>query len=352
MHLTLSGAPSESDISANMARLGALGLEVHVSEMDVRLAVDAGGNASAADLASQATLYQNVFAACQANANCTAFLTWGVTDLHSWIPSSFPGFGAGLLLDAQYNPKPAYTAVSGAMHPAAAPPPEISPNGIVIHGGTSAAVSPGALADLYGANLSSGEATAPDGAALPTTLGGIQVTVNGTPAPLYYVSPGQVDFQIPYAIAPGPALVRVAAGNSASTAAGITVQPAAPSLLTYVDSQGNTRAVAQNQDYSINSSGNCAAPGSYLTVYLIGSGPLDNPIASGAAPASPLSHETLATTATLGSTPATVTFAGMAPGFVGLMQVDLQAPAVSGDLPLEIQIGSFASNQALLCVGR
>ncbi|MGA3019958.1 MAG: hypothetical protein ABSF62_22800, partial [Bryobacteraceae bacterium] len=165
---------------------------------------------------------------------------------------------------------------------------------------------------------------------------------------------GQVVFQIPYSGAPGPALVQVISSGAAGRSAGITVQPAAPSLLTYVDGSGNTRAVAQNQDSSINSSTNCAAPGSYVTVYMMGSGPLDNPIPSGAAaPSSPLSKETLATTFTLGTaTPANAIFAGMAPLFVGLMQVDLQAPTVSGDLPLQIQVGTFASNQALLCVGR
>jgi endo-1,4-beta-xylanase len=351
MHLELAGAPSESDISANMARLGALGLEVHVSEMDVRLAVDANGNASAADLASQAALYQNVLAACQANSNCTAFLTWGVTDLYSWIPGSYPGYGAGLLLDRQYTPKSAYTSVSGALRSTSAVTrPAINPDGIVIHGGTSANVSPGSLADIYGTNLASAPAVAP-GTPLAAALGNVQVTVNGTAAPLYYVSSGQVDFQIPYSIAPGPVLVRVTSNGTTGGSAGITVQPAAPSLLTYVDASGKTWAVAQNQNYTVNSSTNCAAPGSYVTAYLIGSGPLNNAIPSGAAaPASPLSSETLTTTATLGTTPATVTFAGMAPGFVGLMQVDLQAPNVSGNLPLQIQVGTFVSNQALLCV--
>jgi uncharacterized protein (TIGR03437 family) len=351
MHLGLTGAPSQSDVSANMARLGALGLEVHVSEMDVRLAVDANGNASAADLASQATLYQNVLAACQANTNCTAFMTWGVTDLHSWIPSSFPGFGAALMLNPQYGPKSAYNSISAALRSNSTARPVITPGGIVIHAGTSATVSPGTLADMYGTNLASAPALTP-GLPLNTTLGNVQVTVNGTPAPLYYVSSGQVDFQIPYSVLPGPALVRVTSGATAGGSAGITVQPAAPSLLTYVDGSGSTRSVAQNQDYSLNTSTNCAAPGSYLTVYMLGSGPLDNPIASGAAASStPVSNETLKTTATVGATPAIVTFAGMAPGFVGLMQVNVQAPNVSGNLPIQIQVGAFVSNQALLCVG-
>jgi len=320
--------------------------------MDVRLLVDTAGNATPADLASQATLYQNVFAACQANSNCTAFLTWGVTDLHSWIPSSFLGYGAGLLLDQQYSRKPAYNSVSGNMQTAgaAATRPVIFPGGIVIHASASAPVSPGSLVDIYGTNLAAAPVTTP-GLPLGTTLGNVQVTVNGTLAPLYYVSPGQVDFQVPYAIPPGPALVQVSSNGTAGGSAGITVQQAAPSILTWVDAAGNTRAIAENQDYSLNTSTNCAAPGTYATVYMMGSGPLDNPVASGAAaPSSPLSRETLTTTATVGSAPATVPFAGMAPMWVGLMQANLQVPAVNGDLPVQVQVGSFASNSALLCV--
>jgi adhesin/invasin len=66
----------------------------------------------------------------------------------------------------------------------------------------------------------------------------------------------------------------------------------------------------------------------------------------------PLSSETLTTTATLGGIAAPVTFAGMAPGFAGLVQVNFQVPSQPGDLPLQITIGSAQSNQALFCVGR
>jgi endo-1,4-beta-xylanase len=354
MHVNPSDVPSESDISANMTRLGALGLEVHVSEMDVALQVDTNGNATAANLAAQATTYQNVFAACQANSNCTAFLTWGVTDLHSWIPGFEPGQGAALLLDQQYNHKPAYNSISASLQTgsASAARPVIYPGGIVIHASALAPVSPGTLADIYGTNLAAAAATTP-GLPLDATLGNVQVTVNGTPAPLYYVSPGQVDFQIPYAVAPGPALVQVTSNGAPGMSAGITVQQAAPSILTWTDSAGNVRAIAQNQDYSLNTSTNCAVPGSYVTVYMMGSGPLNNPIASGAAALSnPLSQETLTTTATVGNASASVPFAGMAPTFVGLMQVNLQVPAVSGDQPVQVQVGSFTSNSALLCVGK
>ena len=80
-------------------------------------------------------------------------------------------------------------------------------------------------------------------------------------------------------------------------------------------------------------------------------GPLDHAIPTAAAfPLSPLSNETLTTTATIGGAPAAVSFAGMTPQLLGLMQVNLQAPIVSGTLPLQIQVGTFVSNQPPLCV--
>ncbi len=347
MHVDTTSAPSASDISANMARLAALGLEVHITEMDVRVPVDANGNATAASLAAQATVYQSVVTACRANSNCTALLTWGVTDAYSWIPGSYPGFGDALLLDTHYNPKPAYVSAKAALDAATNTAlPQIATGGIVIHGGAFTSVSPGSLVDIYGNNLAPAPATAP-GVPLPTALGGVAVTVNSSAAPLYYVSNEQAIFQIPYETAPGPALIQVKTPAGSGASASITIQQAAPSILTY----GGNWAVAQNQDASVNSGSNCAAPGSYLTVYLIGSGPLDNPIPTGAAaPIAPLSRETLATNATIGGVNAPLAFAGMTPGFIGLTQINVQVPNVPGNLPLQVQIGGFTSNQANVCV--
>ena len=220
----------------------------------------------------------------------------------------------------------------------------------MIHASAVAPVSPGTLADIYGTYLAAAKTTTP-GLPLEPSLGNVQVTVNGTPAPLFYVSPGQVNFQIPYAISPGPALVQVTSNGTAGIAGGITVQQAAPSILTWVDSAGNTRALTQNEDYSLNTSTNCAAANTYFTVYMMGSGPVNNPVASGAAAtANPVSQETLTTTGTIGGVPVQSLFAGLSPTFVGLMQVSLPVPAVSGDLPVQVQLGPYTSNSALVCV--
>ena len=313
MHVTASGAPSADSISSNLKRLAGLGLEVHITEMDVRVPVPASAN----DLAAQATVYKNEASACLANSDCTALSTWGVSDANSWIPAAYPGFGAALLFDQQFQPKPAWTALADLFVPPLGSV-QVSSGGIVIHGGTSPKVSPGSLVDVYGSNLATVPVSAPAGAAtLPVTLGGVQVAINGTPAPLVYAGPSQIILQAPYSIAPGSATVVVTSNGTSSAPASMNVQVAAPSILTY----GANRAVVQNQDYSVNSSSNCAAPGTYATAYLMGSGPL--------------------------------IFAGMTPGLAGLMQVNFQVPGMPpGDLLLQVTIGGAQSNQGLFCVGQ
>ena len=114
MHRTLNPLDAAS-LEANLRRLTDLGLQVHITEMDVRVPVDGGGRASAADLQSQSQIFDTVVAACLKFPLCTAIKTWGVADSHSWIPGSFPGFGAGLLFDGAYQAKPAWSAVRGRL---------------------------------------------------------------------------------------------------------------------------------------------------------------------------------------------------------------------------------------------
>jgi uncharacterized protein (TIGR03437 family) len=157
---------------------------------------------------------------------------------------------------------------------------------------------------------------------------------------------------MPYETAVGTSPVVVINNNLASAAAPVTVQQAAPFIMTY--GSANNRAVAVNQDGSVNASGNGAKPGDVLVAYLIGSGPLDNPIATGAvASSSPLSREKLTTSVTVGGSTASVQFAGMTPGFAGLMQINFVMPDLGpGDYPMQVTIGGTASNQPLLTVSR
>ena len=242
----------------------------------------------------------------------------------------------------------AFVAKISDPSPAAALP-QIQSGGIVIHGGVAPVASPGSLVDIYGSNLAMAEVASPAGPILPRMLGGVQVVVNGIAAPLLYVGPGQIVCQIPYETALGTASVVVVSGNSTSTAS-LTVQQAVPSLLMYDDNH----AVVVNPDNSVNAPGNGAKPGSVVVAYLVGSGPLNNRIATGAAaPLSPLSEETLPTRVSVGSSTAIVQFVGMVPGFVGLVQVNFMVPDVPpGDYPIQVAIGDFTSNRPRMTVSQ
>ncbi len=100
-------------IAANIARFTALGVQVHITELDVALPTDSNGNVrNPADLTRQAGIYRRIAQACFAHPGCTAIQTWGFTDKYSWIRSRSKGTkGAALLFDRNYAPKPSYAAL-------------------------------------------------------------------------------------------------------------------------------------------------------------------------------------------------------------------------------------------------
>jgi endo-1,4-beta-xylanase len=105
-----------ASISANIKRFTALGVQVHITEMDVALPVDAEGNPRAEDLQLQAEIYRQIAGACVSHPGCTAIQTWGFTDKYSWIGShSKQTEGAALPFDRNYRAKPAYDALRGAL---------------------------------------------------------------------------------------------------------------------------------------------------------------------------------------------------------------------------------------------
>jgi endo-1,4-beta-xylanase len=107
MHIDLLDPPNWKDVADNMQRLSDFGFEVHITEMDVRIQQPVTEN----QLTKQANIYYNAMQTCLNATNCKAFVMWGFTDLYSWIPGSFPGYGSALIFDEFFNPKPAYDAL-------------------------------------------------------------------------------------------------------------------------------------------------------------------------------------------------------------------------------------------------
>jgi uncharacterized protein (TIGR03437 family) len=212
----------------------------------------------------------------------------------------------------------------------------------------NAPVSPGSLATVFGSDFVGTAASGGASLPLPTSMGGVSVTVNGKQAPILYVNATQINFQIPWETAAGTASVVVNSSGLQSSAVNVSVTPAAPGVFF----QGS-HAIVQNKDFSLNSSANPAKMGDYIIAYLTGAGPVNPPVADGAAAGSNPPSASSGVTATIGSQPATVTFAGLAPNFVGLWQANITVPSgitQAGDYPLVLSAGGQSSNSANVSV--
>src|SRR5215831_670527 len=110
MHLT-SGGIDISSLTSNMQRFAQLGIQIYITEMDVRYPTPI----STANLQAQASIYANVLNACLQQPACKGLQTWGFTDKYSWIPSTFAGKGDALEFDANYVAKPAYFALQSGL---------------------------------------------------------------------------------------------------------------------------------------------------------------------------------------------------------------------------------------------
>jgi uncharacterized protein (TIGR03437 family) len=235
--------------------------------------------------------------------------------------------------------------------------PAISPGGTVNAADYSRDFAPGAIVSIFGTNL----ASAPAGATLmplPTSLGGTTVElVNGSTVrnlPLFYVSPAQINTELPYGLTPGPAQIRVRTAAGASASDTISVAARAPKLFT-VDFTGKGPGVVTNPAFSIATQANPVKPGDNIVLWLNSLGETNPPVIAGnAAPSAPLSTITDPVTVTVGGKPAKVTFAGAAPAYTGLYQVNVQAPfvVITGPLDIQVSVGQGATQTGVTAAYR
>lgn len=112
-HFIEGGTPSVADLQSNLEAFTALGVEVAYTELDVRIELPTTLND--AKQQQQAKDYAGVVQACVQTKNCVGVTVWDFYDPFSWVPGTFPGFGAADLLDDMFNVKPAWNAIANVL---------------------------------------------------------------------------------------------------------------------------------------------------------------------------------------------------------------------------------------------
>ncbi|MBI4442323.1 MAG: hypothetical protein HY649_02985 [Acidobacteria bacterium] len=207
-------------------------------------------------------------------------------------------------------------------------------------------MAPGMTVALFGANLASDLVRPTQPFPLPASLGGTTVFVNDIAAPLFVVSPSQVNFLVPNAVQ-GP-VAQVTVRNGAGQAA-IRV-PWSNSSPGIYHSDGQS-SIFHSSGAPVTAS-LPALRGEALVLYASGLGPVLPPVADGfPGSASILSRTVEQPVVSVGGLPAQVQFAGLTPGWPGLYQVNLVVPTeVSGSLAVEINMSGVTSNTGILHV--
>ena len=233
----------------------------------------------------------------------------------------------------------------------------------------TASLSPGELVTLVGSGLASTTQTMQGGQPFPTTLGKVQVLVNGQPSPIYYVSPTQISAILPYELATSNAVVAsIQVSNNGVTSNAVTqfTTDAMPGIFSQTGNGiGYAAAVhtAGSAAGQLVTQASPAVAGEYLAVFLTGLGTVTPPIADGALGPVPPSSADQFTSPYFGMyfddynnnlyQPGNVTFAGLAPGLAGLYQINVQVPSGvgPGDVYLEIYTDYSDVNQIQVPVG-
>ncbi|MFN0165890.1 MAG: putative Ig domain-containing protein, partial [Bryobacteraceae bacterium] len=210
--------------------------------------------------------------------------------------------------------------ISGDATANQSPAPTVSRGAVVnpFYRVAGSTLAPGTLVEIYGTNLTS-VAVEPKILPLPRVFNNTSVIIGGTTAPLFFLSPGQLNVQLPYEFAPNsefPFMVSRAGTFSL------------PETLVFSDVQPGVFAFAQKADASLVTAESPAKPGEFLQLYLLGMGVTNPPVASGVASpgTEPLGRAAAETTVTVGGVNATIYYVGLTPGLVGLFQINVQVP--------------------------
>lgn len=209
--------------------------------------------------------------------------------------------------------------------------PSINAGGIVnaaSYEGAAKTAAPGSLISIFGMNLAPVAAGASD-LPLPIELASTRALISGLSVPLLYVSPTQVNAQVPFAARPGQSLAATVqtGGVLASASAPLQVEEFAPAFFT-LNGMGSDAIAARHADYRLLDDAAPAVPGETVLLYCTGLGLLEPPLPQDGQAATGAQRTLTLPTVTMGGVSAIVDYAGAAPGFVGLYQINAVVPSL------------------------
>ncbi len=235
-----------------------------------------------------------------------------------------------------YDGDPLFSAAAASTTLALSVTPSIS--GIANGASWKQTYAPGMILSIFGAQLASSTSAATT-IPLPTSLDNAYVTVNGAKAPVYYISPTQVNAQIPYETAATGTATVVVSNNGQTASATIAMSAAAPGIFT--DTNGALVVTPT------------AARGQTIELYVTGQGAVSPTVPTGALPASGVTPAPAqVTVVTVGGATAATTYIGIPSWSIGVLQIDFTVPlnASLGSQPVVVTIGGVASAAASLTV--
>ena len=217
-------------------------------------------------------------------------------------------------------------------------------------------IPPGALISIFGSQLADQQSSA-SSLPLPSQLGTTSASIDGVNVPLLYSSSGQVNGVVPFALQQNVThLLLVAKGTALSVPQPVTIASAQPAVFT-VDGSGSGQGVVlgflNGGAQVLADSTHPVSAGGYIVMYATGLGAVTPPVPDGVAgPSSPLSTVNGPISLTIGGVNATITYAGLAPGFASLYQVNAIVPAVApgNSVPLVITVAGQDSPPVTIAV--
>jgi uncharacterized protein (TIGR03437 family) len=231
--------------------------------------------------------------------------------------------------------------------------PSVAANGVLNAASFTAPVAPGSIISLFG-TFAIPMSVSANRYPPPTVLSDLSVQFGSAPlAPLFFASQSQVNAQIPWELTgQSQTALTVSQYGQSSVSQSVPLAPYAPAI--FVMDQATQQGAILDANYNLVGPSNPTTAGAYIQLYCTGLGPVTNQPATGApALADPLSWTEATPTVSIGGVPVTPIFSGLAPGDVGLYQVNVQVPAgvaKGSTVPLAISLSGVASNTVTLAI--